>query len=82
MFARPHLSVVYSAGGHAGPPLHKPHQHDKIQPLDAVTLVFVGALGLSVRCIKVERVTCCRDARSERPLFQKLQLVRGRTPSR
>ena len=44
----------------------------QIQPSDAVTLVFVGTLGLSVRCIKVERVmmrqvTRCRDARSERP---------------
>ena len=29
MSARPHLSVVYSAGGHAGPPLHESHQHNK-----------------------------------------------------
>ena len=26
--ARPHLSAVYSSGGHAGPPLHKLCQHD------------------------------------------------------
>ena len=57
MSTRSRQSVVCYVGGHAGPPLHKPHQR-KVQPSDAVAPVFVGA-DLCVRPFSSERYMLC-----------------------